>query len=88
MGKFWNLIAGLDRIKHDDLIFYLLVVVILLVPANWSLEALKWKYAISKLENISFWKAIKGVLTGLTVSTVSPNRVGEFFGRLFYLEKK
>jgi hypothetical protein len=87
MGKFWNLIAGLDRIKHDDLIFYLLVVVILLVPANWSLEALKWKYAISKLENISFWKAIKGVLTGLTVSTVSPNRVGEFFGRLFYLEK-
>jgi len=86
-GKFGNLIAGLDRIKHDNLIFYLLVVVILLVPANWSLEALKWKYAISKLENISFQKALKGVLTGLTVSTVSPNRIGEFFGRLFYLEK-
>ncbi len=54
---------------------------------NWSIEAHKWKYLIKKVERISFAKALKAVFAGLSVSTFTPNRVGEFLGRVFILQK-
>jgi uncharacterized membrane protein YbhN (UPF0104 family) len=54
---------------------------------NWSLEALKWRYLIRKTERISFWTAFRAVLAGITVSTFTPNRVGEYFGRVFLLKE-
>lgn len=54
---------------------------------NWGLEAYKWQFLISPLEKISFFKAFKGILAGVTVSIFMPNRMGEFAGRIFFLEK-
>ena len=65
----------------------LLALVLLLMVINWSIEALKWQYLISKLEKVTFWLAIKAVFLGITVSIFTPNRVGEFGGRVFCLEK-
>lgn len=59
----------------------------LLVFFNWGIESLKWKFLIRKLEEISFWNAYKSVLAGVTVSIFTPNRIGEFGGRIFLLEK-
>ena len=53
---------------------------------NWSIEAAKWKYLIGKVEQVSFGKALQAVLTGISVSSFIPNRVGEFFGRVFILK--
>ena len=50
---------------------------------NWLVEALKWRYMISKIENISIMTAYRAVLTGITVSTFTPNRIGEYGGRVF-----
>ena len=54
---------------------------------NWSLEALKWKLLISPLESISYKTSLKGIFSGITMSIFTPNRVGEFAGRVFFLEK-
>lgn len=65
----------------------ILIFSILLMPLNWGLEAMKWKLMISKLEKISLLKSFQAIFSGVTVSFFTPNRVGEFGGRIFYLEK-
>lgn len=54
---------------------------------NWGLEAFKWKVLIKPLESISFKASLKGIFSGITMSIFTPNRVGEFAGRIFFLEK-
>jgi hypothetical protein len=60
------------------LIFYLMLV-------NWLLEALKWQFLTRNLVQISFWKAIEGVFCGLTWAIFTPNRLGEYGGRVMFL---
>ena len=60
---------------------------ILLMLVNWSLEAIKWKVLIARYEKISFLKSLESVFSGVTVSIFTPNRVGEFAGRIFFLKK-
>ena len=64
-----------------------LVLVLLLMFLNWLLDAVKWKFLIKKEEDVSLWLSIKAVFLGVTVSIFTPNRVGEFGGRVFCLEK-
>jgi len=64
-----------------------LVFVVLLMVVNWMLEALKWQKLISKIEKVSLLQSVVAVLTGVTISSFTPNRVGEYFGRAFILKK-
>ena len=73
-----------DTVKKNKVY---LVGVILMMFLNWLVEALKWRYMISKIENISIMTAYRAVFTGITVSTFTPNRIGEYGGRVFCLEK-
>jgi len=57
------------------------------MPINWSLEAIKWKLLLKNKEEISFFVAIKAILSGASISAVSPNRTGDYFGRIFVLKK-
>ncbi len=59
------------------------LLVLLLMPVNWLLEAWKWKLAAGRHVHISIARALKGVLAGVTIGTATPNRVGEFAGRIF-----
>ena len=65
----------------------LLILVFLLMFVNWGLESLKWKYLLSKIENISFIKAFKAIFCSATFNTFMPNRTGDFAGRIFFLKK-
>ena len=64
-----------------------LVFVVLLMAVNWMLEAMKWQKLISKIEKVSLLQSVVAVLTGVTISSFTPNRVGEYFGRAFILKK-
>ena len=64
-----------------------LVLVFFLMFVNWSIAAIKWHFLVSKLEKVSFWVALKAVFLGITVSIFTPNRVGEFGGRVFCLQQ-
>lgn len=66
-------------------IFYLVATICLMV-VNWGLEAYKWQLAVTKVQPISFIRAFKAVFSGVSFSVTTPNRVGEYFGRILYME--
>ncbi|MCB0665456.1 MAG: flippase-like domain-containing protein [Saprospiraceae bacterium] len=72
---------------NTDRLIYLLFA-LLLVYANWWLEALKWQKLLVPILPIPFLKAFKSVLIGVTSSIFTPNRVGEYLGRVITIETK
>src|SRR5690242_441279 len=55
----------------------------LLLAANVGVEAWKFRYMLGKASTrISFASAIHAVLAGAAAGIVTPNRVGEYAGRL------
>lgn len=62
--------------------------VFLLMLANWFLESLKWKFLLRDIEKIGTWKAIESVFCGLTWAVFTPNRIGEYGGRVFFLSPR
>ena len=72
---------------HKKYFLLFLLSAFLLMFLNWGIEALKWQFLIRKVEKISFLKSYKAILSGVTISIYTPNRVGEFAGRIFVLEK-
>ncbi len=67
--------------------FILLVSAFSLVFLNIYLESIKWKIQINPIEKISNWKSFLSIFTGMTAGMFFPNRMGNFFGRIFMLEK-
>jgi len=58
-----------------------------LMPINWLIESLKWQFLIKRIEDISITKAYQAVLAGTAISIFTPNRIGDYLGRIFILEK-
>jgi hypothetical protein len=54
---------------------------------NWTLEAFKWRALVQHMEKISLWKSLKAIFSGITIAIFTPNRVGEYGGRIFHLKK-
>ena len=65
-----------------------LFIAIALMFVNWSLEALKWKVLVKSLERITFPKSLMAIFSGISLSLFTPNRIGEFGGRILYLESQ
>lgn len=65
---------------------YLILLVVVLMLLNWSLETMKWKFLIDRFHYISWNDAVKGILFGVTFSMFTPSRVGEFGGRVMALQ--
>ncbi|MBT7622345.1 MAG: hypothetical protein HN593_07945 [Lentimicrobiaceae bacterium] len=81
------LIDYFDNITYGFWSDFMLISVLLLIPLNILLEGMKWQYLMIKLEKISIYTAVKGVLAGISVSMIMPNRVGDYLGRVFILKK-
>lgn len=62
--------------------------ILFLMFVNWFLESLKWRFLISKVEKISLYKAVESVFCGLTWAIFTPNRIGEYGGRIFFLSPR
>lgn len=81
-----DILASYKTAIHGDKLV-LLIPALLLMFMNWGLESQKWRLMIRKIERISFGRSVKAVLTGITVSFFTPNRVGEFGGRILHLHQ-
>lgn len=81
-----SILDYIPEVSSSNHFYFYLALAIALFPVNQLLEALKWKYLIGKLENVSVWTATKAVLTGISVSMFMPNRVGDYLGRVFVLK--
>ncbi|ELR69582.1 hypothetical protein C900_04807 [Fulvivirga imtechensis AK7] len=81
--EMWQGIWGVFREEHKTLLF-----VILLMPFNWGLEAVKWKALTSPLIKMKFLKALEAVLTGLSLGFITPHGIGDYLGRIMQNDAK
>lgn len=65
---------------------HFLIISIVLMPVNWIFENFKWRVLIKDIEVISFWKSLKAILAGITLSLFTPNRIGEYGGRVLFVK--
>ncbi len=72
---------------RDTVSFWFLLLAVALMPLNLLLESKKWQFQVRRLEQIKLNKAFTAVLSGISVSMFMPNRVGDYLGRVFILEK-
>ena len=56
-----------------------------LMWVNWSLETIKWKIALRPVQPIHFLLAFKAILAGTCIASFTPNRVGEYLGRMLFV---
>lgn len=66
----------------------LVIITVLLMPLNWSIESLKWKYILKNTEKLTFTAALKSVMSGVSFAIVTPNGIGDYGGRILFIKKE
>ena len=74
-----------SQIDKKSILLLLLLIVFMLI--QWLLEAIKWKLMLKQLIDLPLRKAVFMIFTGISFSVATPNRVGEFIGRIMHLPK-
>lgn len=69
------------KLKNIFLIFFVTFL-------NWFFEILKWQTLVASFQQISFFKASVQSLASLSVSLITPNRVGEYGAKSLYFERE
>lgn len=62
-----------------------LCMVVLLMFVNWIIEARKWQVLMARLQQMSLGTSFKSILAGVSLGVNTPNRVGEYGGRMLYV---
>lgn len=64
----------------------LLLMVGFLMTVNWGIEAWKWRLLMEKVEPVRYGKSVLATFSGITFTLFTPNRIGEYGGRLLFLK--
>lgn len=65
-----------------------IMAVVVLMPINWLLESRKWQLLMQPLAPVSLWESVRAILAGVTISMFTPNRIGEYGGRLLAVDAR
>ncbi len=84
--EFYPQIIQISSISGFRFIIYLMPV-LLLQFINWTLEAIKFKILISKFYYLDLRFSVKAVYAGNFTAFITPERIGNFLGRIFLLKK-
>lgn len=66
---------------------WLLGLAVVLMLVNWGIEARKWQLVIRRIQPIGFLQSWKAIFTGTTMAFFTPNRIGEYVGRILYIDE-
>ena len=77
-------------IQYQDFVslsinYFFLFFAFLLSFLNWGIETYKWRFVVLKIQSLAFVTALKIVFTGITLSLITPNRIGEIPARAYLL---
>jgi uncharacterized membrane protein YbhN (UPF0104 family) len=91
----YQLVQRLQKISLDDFSSLAIVkpsyiiIAITLVFVNWGIEAWKWSLTIRKIGfKTSNGRIIQSLLSGISTGLITPNRLGNFIGRMLYFKPK
>ncbi len=85
-AKFNEIFTISKSLLENPLSIWLLVGCIVMTIINWSIETLKWRYLLKRFAKISFIRAFAAIMSGNAISLWTPNRVGEYIGRIIFLD--
>lgn len=75
-------LAELHIVRLDYLVY-----AVLLLLVNWGLEFVKWRWTVSCISTKPFSKKVLiSMLAGIATGIVTPNRIGNFIGRMLYFK--
>jgi hypothetical protein len=57
-----------------------------LMGINWGIESLKWQIVMRNIQRLSFFRAYEAVFAGTCIASFTPNRVGEYLGRMLFVD--
>jgi hypothetical protein len=77
--------ALLEWYRHTEVPWMVLALVCGLMFLNWGIEAFKWQLLLRDVEPLGWMRAFTAVIAGTSIGLVTPNRVGEFAGRVLFL---
>lgn len=75
-------------LNNSELPFLFLFFAVALMPFNWLMESLKWQKLMQPLAPVSIVQSYRAILAGITISIFTPNRIGEYAGRILELDPK
>ncbi|MBC7587951.1 MAG: flippase-like domain-containing protein [Chitinophagaceae bacterium] len=83
-----NLPEAWQEIKHSftGKQWWKFVAVLLLMLVNWGLEARKWQLLVRGIQKVSFLRAFRAIFTGQAIALNTLNGMGEYVGRVVYLD--
>jgi len=67
---------------------WLIFLAVGLMPVCWLLESAKWKLLMKSQYRMTLKEALRAVLGGISISLFTPNRIGEYGGRLLFVPAK
>ncbi|WMN06684.1 lysylphosphatidylglycerol synthase domain-containing protein [Marivirga arenosa] len=62
---------------------FIILLVSILMPINWLMEVLKWKYSLKPITKISISEASVGVFSGIALGFITPHAIGDYFAKVF-----
>ncbi len=84
LREFSNLLRDFNGAE----VFGIVAILLLLMGINWLLECKKWQFLCRPIQMISLGKAFTSVFSGLSWAVFTPNRIGEYGGRVFFLKPR
>jgi hypothetical protein len=81
-GPGWGAFSAVDR---RDLLRPSVAAALVLMLINWGLESRKWRLLVRGLEPITIARSFVATIAGTAIGIITPNRVGEFAGRVLFL---
>ena len=84
LRDFQNLIFNINPV----IIWSVLLLVFFLMLMNWFLESLKWQFICEQFQPIRWKVAVESVFCGLSWAVFTPNRIGEYGGRVLFLNPR
>ncbi len=85
-GSYVFFLDQMDSLKTWAL--WVILFLLSMTGLNWYVEVLKWQRLAGRIQPTSFTEALKQSLSSLTVSLITPNRIGEYGAKALYFSRE
>jgi len=75
----------LNEVANHKTNWILCLIIMLMMPLNWFLEAMKWQVLARPFNQLTIRESLAGVLAGLSLAFVTPRALGDYAGKVLQL---
>lgn len=88
MASKWTALAEMFATPWSAAQWVLLSLSVALMPVNYALESQKWRLMVRPFyPGLGLWQATVAVFAGMAAGIFTPNRIGEYAGRIVFLKE-